>query len=213
MSYKYKVLVVDDEGLISAIFDKYSKDLKRRSGLDVQFSIIQNETQYNINEPFDILMVDYNLKKGFFNSSKQLGTEFIQMFREKNRISKVIFYSSEFEYHPVTRKYKFPFSTKEVFDLINVWQVDKIASKNNYEMMIEVIEDCCKQIDLLPIILSKILSEYRENEISLAYTNIKGEDIDITSLLNDLLIDTEEGKYFREQIIKTVLTVLFKYKY
>ncbi|MBP2002389.1 hypothetical protein J2Z69_003462 [Paenibacillus shirakamiensis] len=213
MSYKYKILVVDDESLIAANFEKFSKDLKKKSNLDVGFTIIQNENQYDINEPYDILMVDYNLRKGFFNSSKQLGSEFIETFRSRNQISKIIFYSSEFEYHPVLRKYKFPFSTKEVFELINIWQVDKIASKNNYEMMVEVIADCCKQMDLLPMVLSKTLNEYRKNDIGLAYTNTKGEDIEVTDLFNDLLNDSEEGKHFREQVIKTVLSVLLNYKY
>jgi hypothetical protein len=213
MSYQYKVLVVDDESLIVASFEKFSKDLKKKSDLDVTFTIIQNESEYDSNEPFDILMVDYNLRKGFFNSSKQLGNEFIEMFRKRNQVSKIIFYSSEFEYHNGLKKYKMPFNTKEIFELINEWRVDKIASKNNYDMMVRVIEECCNQIDLLPMVLSKTLNQYRKNDINIGYTNLDGEDMDVSTLFNELLNDSQEGRHFREQVIKTVLTVLLNYRY
>lgn len=213
MSYVFKALVIDDQVQIAGIFETYKKVLKKIHNLDIDFTIVNNEADYNSDEPYDILMVDYNLKHGFYNSDKQLGNEFIEVFRKKNNVSKVIFYSSEFEYNTEKRKYKFPFADKDIFDLINVLGVDKVTAKHNFDMNIEVIKDTCEQMDILPLILSRTLAEYKKNDIQVSYTNNNGEEIEVSTLFKDLLNDNEHGKQFRKEIIETVLTVLFKYKY
>jgi hypothetical protein len=213
VDYKFQILVVDDDPQIKHNFNSYKKFLIKKHGLDVDFTVINNESEHNQNIPYDILMVDFNLRHGFFNSSKQLGNEFIEMFRERNRVSKVIFYSSEFEYNNETKKYKFPLVDKEIFEVINKLQVDKIASKSNFEMMIQVIKECCEDLDVISLILSKTLREYKANDISVNYTNIEGKDIELSSLFEDILFDNEQGKEFKKRVIETVLTVLFKYKY
>ncbi|GGH11319.1 hypothetical protein [Paenibacillus segetis] len=213
MSYTFNILVIDDQIQIHGIFETYKKYLKKKYDLDVEFTIVNNEDEYDEEEPYDILMVDYNLRHGFYNSDKQLGNEFIEEFRQKNNVSKVIFYSSEFEYDPLKRKYKFPFANKDLFDLINILGVDKVTAKNNFEMTIQVIKEACEQMDILPLILSRTLAEYKKNNIEVSYTNINGEDINVSTLFKDLLNDNEQGKQFRKEIIETVLSVLFKYKY
>lgn len=213
MEYKFQVLVVDDDPQIKNNFNAYKKYLIKNHDLDVNFTVINNESEFNLNIPYDILMVDYNLKHGFFNSAKQMGNEFIEEFRKKNRVSKIIFYSSEFEYNNETKKYKFPLPDREIFELINDLKVDKISSKSNFEMMVEVIKDCCEDLDIISLILSRTLSEYEANDISVNYTNKKGEDIEVSTLLKDILFDNEQGKEFKKRVIETVLSVLFKYKY
>ncbi|PCN43182.1 hypothetical protein B9C88_17175 [Brevibacillus laterosporus] len=213
MSYNFKALVIDDLPQQASTFETYKKYLKRKENIDIEFKVIHNESQYDENEPYDILLVDYNLRHGFFNCEKQLGNEFIESFRKKNKICKVIFYSSEFYYSPNNKKYKIPLADKDLFDLINDLQVDKIASKDNFNMMIQVIKECCMQLDILPLLLSRTLSEYKKKDITVSYTNLQGEEIDLSTLLDDIVHDNEQGKQFRKQIMDTILTVLFNYKY
>jgi len=210
MEYVYKVLVIDDEVQIKAACNSYRKYLNQ-SNIDIQFDIINNEANYNEKEPYDILMVDYDLKKGY--SDKIMGDKFIKKFRQKNRISKVIFYSSSFEFDEDNKKYKFPFSPKQCFELINIMQIDRIAYRNNFNMMVDVIKSCCEQLDILPIVLSRVLDDYKKEDIGVSYTNLKGEEINATVLVEDIMNDTLEGKYFREKLTNTVLSVLLNYKY
>jgi hypothetical protein len=213
MEYKFQVLVVDDDLQIKHNFISYEKILMKKYNLMVEFTVINNEKEYMEGVPYDILMVDYNLKHGFFNSKKQLGNEFIEMFRKKNKVSKVIFYSSEFEYSIDTKKFNFPLADKEIFELINKLQIDKVAAKSNFDMMIQVIKECCEELDIITLLLSRTLKNYETNDISVNYTNIEGKDIEISSLLTDVLNDNAEGKEFKKRVIDTVLSMLFKYKY
>lgn len=209
--YKYRALVIDDEVQIDQNCTIYKKYLKLNYNIDIDFDVINRENEYNENKPYDILLVDYDLKKGFCSDNKFMGDLFIKKFRENNKISKVIFYSSAFRYD--TKKYDFPFSDKDTFDLINNLQIDRIADKNNFYMMIEVIKSCCEKIDVLPVLLSRLISEYGEEDIKITYTNKDGTDIPLSEILNDILQDNDQGKKFREQIIDTVLSVILKFHY
>ncbi|QZY56486.1 hypothetical protein [Crassaminicella profunda] len=213
MSYKYRALVIDDEIQIKSVCDTYAQYLKELHDIDIKFDIANNESEYDETKPYDILLVDYNLKKSFNFANKNTGDGFIEKFRTKNRVSKVIFYSSSFVYNQDKGKYTFPFEGKEAFDLINKLQIDRIVPKDNFDMMIEVIESCCKQMDILPLTLTKLLKEYRSEDIHINYTNKAGEEIEITDLINELLNDTEEGRNFRERILKTVFSVLLNVNY
>lgn len=207
--YTYKVLVIDDETLIESLCEKYKKTLKKK-GLEIEFSIIRDEQGYNPEIPYDLLMVDYNLKHGF---STQLGNQFISMFRVHNKMSQVIFYSSEFEFKEMERKYKVPLKAKTIFELINELKINKIADKNNYNMMINVIEDCCKSMDPIPSILSRMMDEYNREGIDITYINSKGDELGADSVAKNILVDNEEGKKFKEDIIKTIFSVMLNYKY
>lgn len=213
MAYKFKALVVDDMPQMVKSFDIYQKYLKVKKNIDIDFKAIHSEEDYDENEAFDILLVDYNLKHGFFNNDKTLGNQFIESFRKKNKISKIIFYSSEFEYDVDAKRYKFNFPAKEIFNLINDLQVDKIAAKDNFNMMLEVIAECCEELDIVPLILSRTLSQYKEKDISVTYTDLEGEEIEVASLLEDIIKDSKRGRAFKEQLVETVMTVLFNYKY
>lgn len=213
MEYKFKALVIDDIPQIAESFKIYKQYLKVRRNIEIDFKVISNEEEYDDNETFDILLVDYNLKHGFFTSDKALGNEFIEQFREKNKISKVIFYSSEFEYNKETKRYKLPLAVKEIFDLINILKVDKIVAKDNFDMMLDVIEQCCNELDVIPLILSRTIVEYERQDIDISYTNLNGQDVKISSLLSDIIEDNEQGKAFKEQLVQTVMTVLLNYKY
>ncbi|HEL1798011.1 hypothetical protein [Streptococcus suis] len=82
---EYKVLVVDDYKEIERSFPLYSMELEDR-GLNVKFDIVSTIRDFKEkkDEQFDILMVDYNLRNGFFeDETMSMGTDFINDFRKK----------------------------------------------------------------------------------------------------------------------------------
>lgn len=210
MEYNFKALVIDDEVQILSAFNAYERYLEK-DGIHIDFDVINNEKNYDEKKPYDILLVDYDLKKGY--SQKVMGDDFIQKFRKTNRISKVIFYSSSFSYDDVEKKYSLPFSTKQIFSLVNELKVDRIAYKNNFNMMVDVIKSCCEEIDILPVLLTKMVSKYKDADIKVRYTNSEGEEINVTELIDELLNDSKEGRIFREKITDTIMSVLFNFEY
>ena len=88
---EYKVLVVDDHKEIESSFQLYSMELEDR-GLNVKFDIVSTIGYFEEkkDEQFDILMVDYNLRNGFFeDETMSMGTDFINDFRKNNMINKM----------------------------------------------------------------------------------------------------------------------------
>lgn len=211
MSYIFKALVIDDEPLVINTCRSYKNHLEDR-GINIDFDVANNEEQFDPERPYDILLVDYDLKKGFAKYG-QLGDDLIIKFRERNKVSKIIFYSSSFKYKPDEEEFEFPFEGQTAFDLINDLQIDRIADKENFDMMLDVIQSCCGQIDYLPVMLSELLLDYDTNGIEVSYTDSRGVDISLDNLIRELLNDTKEGKHFKKQILDTMLSTLFNYQY
>ncbi|EAG6387975.1 response regulator, partial [Listeria monocytogenes] len=116
----YKILVIDDEIDIKSNYAVYKQYIKKEE-IDTEFTFVSSTKELDKvqKDTFDILMVDYNLQNSFFSETKPniAGTDFIKSFREENRISKIIFYSSEFEYSNSEKKYHLNLKDKEIFDL------------------------------------------------------------------------------------------------
>ncbi|GAA0759024.1 hypothetical protein [Clostridium sartagoforme] len=211
MKYKYNALVIDDEVQIKILCNTYKKKLKVDYNIDIEFDVINNESDYDSNKIYDILLIDYDLKKGY--SENVMGDDIIRKFRMKNSVSKIVFYSSSFIYDTDNRNYDLQLPHKDIFELINNYGVNYIAYKNNFPMMIDVIKKCCENIDVLSQLLIKLTSEYKEEGIEITYNNLQGNEVMVESLIDDLLKDTDEGKNFRKQVTETILSTLLNYKY
>ncbi len=211
MKYKFKALVIDDENQINKLCDSYEKILKMKYDIDIEFDVIENENDYDANKLYDILLIDYDLKKGY--SQNMMGDDIIKEFRKKNTISKIVFYSSSFIYDPENRTFDLQLPDRDIFELINDYGIDYIAYKNNLNMMIDVIKKCCDKTDILSQLLIKLVEEYGKENIEITYNNLNGNEVMVTSLIDDLLRDTDEGKQFRKQVIETILSTLLNYKY
>lgn len=213
---EYKILVIDDHREIASSFQLYSLRLEDR-GLIVNFDIVSTirDFEEKRNEQFDILMVDYNLRNGFFeDETKSKGTDFINDFRRNNMINKIIFYSTEFEYDESTRipNIKLNISPKEYYELINKYKVDAIVPKSNTEMLVDRIEDCIKNLDPISKFLRNTLDKFAEDS-TLLYYEVAGQEYTITQLLTEYQKDTEVGKKFGENLLETVATLLLDYRY
>lgn len=213
---EYKVLVVDDHKEIESSFQLYSMELEDR-GLNVKFDIVSTIGYFEEkkDEQFDILMVDYNLRNGFFeDETMSMGTDFINDFRKNNMINKIIFYSTEFRYDLSTRipDIQLNISQKEYYELINNYKIDAIVPKNNTEMLVNMIEKCIKNLDPISKFLRKTLNKFSKDS-DLLYYEAGGSEYTIAQLLEEYQKDSEVGKEFGENLLETIATLLLEYRY
>ncbi|EJY9228846.1 hypothetical protein OHR11_000093 [Listeria monocytogenes] len=216
MSYSYKILVIDDEIDIQSNYAVYKQYIKKEE-IDTEFTFVSSTKELDKvqKDTFDILMVDYNLQNSFFSETKPniAGTDFIKSFREENRISKIIFYSSEFEYSNSEKKYHLNLKDKEIFDLINLYKIDSIVSKNNFDMVVHSIIDNIRDLDPIAKLLINTRDKYDQRDSQLYYTTSDGEEMNIEQLLQEYQADSKRGKEFKEQLLSTIVTLLLEYRY
>ncbi|WP_160126152.1 hypothetical protein [Listeria monocytogenes] len=216
MSYSYKILVIDDEIDIKSNYAVYKQYIKKEE-IDTEFTFVSSTKELDKvqKDTFDILMVDYNLKNSFFSEIKPniAGTDFIKSFREENRISKIIFYSSEFEYSNSEKRYHLNLKDKDIFDLINLYKIDSIVSKNNFDMVVHSIIDNIRDLDPIAKLLINTRDKYDQRDSQLYYTTSDGEEMNIEQLLQEYQADSKRGKEFKEQLLSTIVTLLLEYRY
>lgn len=160
-------------------------------------------------------MVDYNLRNGFFeDETMSMGTDFINDFRKNNMINKIIFYSTEFRYDLSTRipDIQLNISQKEYYELINNYKIDAIVPKNNTEMLVNMIENCIKNLDPISKFLRKTLNKFSKDS-DLLYYEAGGSEYTIAQLLEEYQKDSEVGKEFGENLLETIATLLLEYRY
>ncbi|MBC1785983.1 response regulator [Listeria welshimeri] len=216
MSYSYKILVIDDEIDIRTNYAVYKQYIKKEE-IDTEFTFVSSTKELDKvqKDTFDILMVDYNLQNSFFSEIKPniAGTDFIKSFREENRISKIIFYSSEFEYSDSEKSYHLNLKDKDIFDLINSYKIDSIVSKNNFDMVVNSIIDNIRDLDPIAKLLINTRDKYDQRDSQLYYTTSDGEEMNIEQLLQEYQADSKRGKEFKEQLLSTIVTLLLEYRY
>lgn len=213
---KYKILVIDDHPEIHHSFPLYELKL-REKGFESEFYIVSSIVEFEelTKEFFDILMVDYNLRNGFFtDETKSEGTDFIADFRRKNMINKIIFYSTDFKYEINSLKtdVKLEIPMKEYYDLINKYRIDGVVPKDNTEMIINIIEDCIRRLDPIVKFLRDTSEKYEEKG-DLLYYDVGDREYTITQLLEEYQKDTEIGRKFGTDLLETVSTLLLDYRY
>ncbi len=213
---KYKILVIDDHPEIRYSFPLYELKL-REKGFESEFHIVSSIVEFEelTKEFFDILMVDYNLRNGFFtDETKSEGTDFIADFRKKNMINKIIFYSTDFKYEINSLKtdIKLEIPMKEYYDLINKYRIDGVVPKDNTEMIINIIEDCIRRLDPIVKFLRDTSDKYEEKG-DLLYYDVGDREYTITQLLEEYQKDTEIGRKFGIDLLETVSTLLLDYRY
>lgn len=216
MENVFKILVIDDERQIERNFPLYEM-LIGKKGINSKFSLASNENEYETIkcETFDVLMVDYNLRNGFFQSAdKTVGTDFIRDFREVNMVDKIVFYSTDFKYqNKVTNiEAKLNITDEEFFRLINDYKIDGIVPKNDPYLIADIIEKCVKDIDPIIRFLKETKLKYEKSGDYL-YFESDGTEYTISEILKEYQLNSEVGKKFGVELLETMSTVLLNYKY
>lgn len=199
----YNILVIDDEKESVYKFERYKTSIKSRYDIDVNFTVVNNIEEYQFSERYDILLVDYMLHGAF--KDIELGTDFIREFRKKNKLCKIIFFSASFA---MNEKLNLKFN--KIAELINIYSIDKIVSKDDRNLMLESIKDCCEEINLFSLSLTRMVNEYKRANVKLWYETSNGDSITGEDLVHELLLKSPIAKEFQENLYKTFLNLTLK---
>ncbi|HDU7400618.1 TPA: hypothetical protein RF423_003012, partial [Listeria monocytogenes] len=101
----------------------------------------------------------------------------------------------------------------EIFDLINLYKIDSIVSKNNFDMVVHSIIDNIRDLDPIAKLLINTRDKYDQRDSQLYYTTSDGEEMNIEQLLQEYQADSKRGKEFKEQLLSTIVTLLLEYRY
>ncbi|EAC4510750.1 hypothetical protein AAT98_10125, partial [Listeria monocytogenes] len=100
-----------------------------------------------------------------------------------------------------------------IFDLINLYKIDSIVSKNNFDMVVHSIIDNIRDLDPIAKLLINTRDKYDQRDSQLYYTTSDGEEMNIEQLLQEYQADSKRGKEFKEQLLSTIVTLLLEYRY
>ncbi len=211
MDYNFKCSVIDDE--IEEITERLSYAetmLLEDHNIKVDMEVSQDISKDKLRSDYDILLIDYDLSK----KSKLDGDVIISEIRKRNRIVKIIFYSSKFTYNEESKKFKFVgVSDNTIYKIINQWKVDKVIPKNNLNILVSSIKECCEEFDITLLGLYKSIEKYIKEGIKVNYRLKNGKELSNNELLNELKKDSTKSKEIRDKISKFTITNILDFEY
>lgn len=222
-NYQYSILVIDDDPVVDqkGIFEYISEQIYQRYKMNLTFHYISEieNTQNIFKRPYDVIMFDQMLDEShgaIAGINTKLGIDCIKEFRRINQKCKVIFYSSHIQSNEETNNYNldirpdlsdleaegFPIdqatrrsmSDKIILDLINKYNVNKIIPRDE-EVMIEALVDCCRDTDMLVMMLYRSIYDTKDTSYIAEYT-VGDRQLSPDELLSEILKDSDTGRTF-----------------
>lgn len=209
--YTFKALVIDDENMIGEVIASCKRILSKTYNIEIDFYIVNEPSDYNETLIYDLLLIDFDLKERFLKVNKNSSGDFyINKIREKNKYCRILFYSSQFIYSD--NKKSLSLNDSFIFDLINKYSINSIIDKNNTKQLIEELKKNCEEIDVLPLVLSKLYEEYEKEGMNFDYM-LEGKNIESKEMKNNILLNNETGKKFREQLLESFIQSFVKLRF
>ena len=207
---KYKIVFIDDEKtIIETIMESVKEIVGKSHGLELQYYIFSDrkeiESLHNVAADivlFDCAMGGANL---YFEDMDEsiFGVELMKRFREKNKRTKIIFYSGGFQ---LEGSQCYEFTNAEMLKLINDLHIFKMIPKDLKEISQAIIE-ALEELDAVIIGLEDLKYEYD----NLGLFRVDNKDYSITQLIEELRNGTEIGERFKNNVYKLTLTYLMKF--
>ena len=210
MSKCFKIVIIDDDpDGIEIIMKAVQQNINLHYGYQINYKILSDQKEIDeMNSiPADIMMFDCALNGQAINfgsaDESKYGYELISQYRNKNKRTKIIFYSGSFDFE---NEMHVGLSTKELIYMINELNVFRITNKN-LENLEKCICDAIGNIDSVLISMEELLTDYGEN----GEFFIDGERISASELLNQLKLGTPLAEKFSNQVNETILTYFMKF--
>ena len=207
---KYKIVFIDDEkAIIEQIMEAVKGIVVKSHGLDLQYHVFSNREEIEgiHNAAADIVLFDCAMggTNLYFEDKDEstFGIELMKKFREKNKRTKIIFYSGGFQ---LEGSQCYEFTNSEMLKLINDLHIFKMIPKNLEEISKAIIE-ALEELDAIIIGLEDLKYEY--DNMGLFHVNNK--DYSIAQLIEELKNGTEVGECFKNNVYKLTLTYLMKF--
>lgn len=207
---KYKVVFIDDEKeLIEQTIKGLETFVSAKDGLVLEYEILSEKQDIEkMNDiAADIVLFDcaFNAADLDYGSSQEssFGLELMRKFREKNRRTKIIFYSGGFS---LSGSRCYEFVHEEILQLINDIHIYKMIPKE-VEHIASAIVEAIEELDAVIISLEDLKEEYDSTGNFL----VDGKEYPIKVMIEELKKGTEVGNKFRNSVLKMVLTYMIKF--
>lgn len=207
---KYKIVFIDDErAIIEKIMEAVRGIISKRYGVEIQYYIFSErkdiENLHNVAADillFDCAMGGANL---YFEDKDEatFGIELMRKFREKNKRTKIIFYSGGFK---LEGSQCYEFTNSEMLKLINDLHIFKMIPKDIEEISKAII-DALEELDAVITGLEDLKYEYDNSGLF----RVDDKDYSIAQLIAELKNGTEAGEHFRNNVYRLTLTYLMKF--
>jgi TATA-box binding protein (TBP) (component of TFIID and TFIIIB) len=206
----YRVIFIDDErDVIEKIIEAVNDLLSFEQGYSIEYKILTDRvTIENMNNiAADIVLFDCALGGAaldFEGKDKTLfGVQLMKHFREKNKRTKIIFYSGQFS---LTGSRCYDFTHVEMLQLINDLHIYKMGPKN-VEYLTTSIREAILDLDAVIMSLEDLKEEYNSAGDFL----IENDLYSIDKVIDELKNGSELGEKFRKSVIEMVLTYMMKF--
>lgn len=207
---KYKIVFIDDEKeIIERIMEAVKGIVAKSHGLDLQYNVFskREEIEGIHNAAADIVLFDCAMGATnlYFEDKDEstYGIELMRRFREKNKRTKIIFYSGGFQ---LEGSQCYEFTNSEMLKLINDLHIFKMIPKDLEEISKAIIE-ALEELDAVIVGLEDLKYEY--DNFGIFHVNDK--DYSIAQLIEELKNGTEIGERFKNNVYKLTLTYLMKF--
>ncbi len=207
---KYKIVFIDDEKeIIGQTIKGIETLINVKDGLRLEYEILSDKQSIGkMNDiAADIVLFDcalYATDLDYGNSHESsFGLELMRKFREKNRRTRIIFYSSGFS---LSGSRCYDFVHEEMLQLINDIHIYKMVPKAA-EYIASAIVDAIEELDAIIISMEDLKEEYDSTGDFL----VDGKEYPIKVMIEELKKGTEVGNKFRNSVLKMVLTYMMKF--
>lgn len=205
----YTILFIDDEPEIIKPIAERAKTNLEKQGINVCYQILSKASEIEkMNDmAADVLLFDCQFSGSDIisegNNFSQFGFELIKRFRQKNKGTRIIFYSGGFT---LDDSECYDFTEAEILQLINELHIFKMIPKDESIISNSII-DAITDLDSVIMSLEDMKKDY--NDIS--YFVVEGKKYSIDALLNELKNGTETGESFRKNVNEMILAYLMKF--
>lgn len=210
MQKEFQIVIVDDNpDTLDVVLTAVKKSLKINYNYNIKYTILskRNEVDKLNNYICDIVMFDCALSGEDYNfenaAEARYGFELIKKYREKNKRTKVIFYSGSFDFQ---NEGTFDLSILDFVQIINELNIYAITNRE-VPRLVEVIKKAIDDLDTVLISLEDLIYQYGEDGIFY----VAGEKLSSEELLNELKLGTATGEKFREEVYSTIISYFMKF--
>lgn len=206
----FNIIVVDDKPeTIEVVLQAVKSSLKIDYNYEINYKLLSKRTEVDQlnNYVCDIVMFDCALSGEDYNfqnmDESRYGFELIKKYREKNKRTKIIFYSGSFDFED---EGTFDLSVLDFIHIINELNVFAITNRE-VSRLVDTIKRAIDELDTILISLEDLICHYGED----GYFYVGDKKLSSDELLKELKLGTKLGEKFREEVYSTIISYFMKF--
>lgn len=210
MDKLFNIVAVDDNpDTLEPVLNAVKVMLNYEDGIKINFKILSKSSEVSMlsDTPCDIVMFDCELSGEDHNfgdsDESRFGFNLLQQYREKNRRTKIIFYSGSFDFNGEGNFDLTPLEFVRIINELNIFGI----SNREVPRLCNLIKNAILSLDTVLISLEDLIYNYGENGIFY----IDGKKFTSLQLLNELKMGSNIGETFREEINSTIISYFMKF--